>query len=511
MVEQKINKYVEEVMTKRRFDTSVLKMEKKERLDWEELRKTASDLFLKIYYMKKFKKICVLYDPDVDGLYSGYVMENYLYRTKAPAELFRFMNKNKIHGYSDDLRDFVIDNEIDLLFVVDAGSSDIIKFHENMPDTTVIILDHHEYDTSITLPENSKVTRLNVTDKEELPALSGCGMTYRFVEEMNKALDINIEFYEIYVGITVLSDSCSMTEPENRYYVAKAYQYNDYNEFLKYFSSKFYYGSNLSLFSFKLIPYLNALVRMNEVELAMKIVNQMDVRTIGKFIEANMPEIKARQEVEIEKIINHSQLTEGDGFVVLLRQPFGEMRTLNGLVANKLMSKFKKSAFVMVLTDDNDGNRMWKGSFRGLDYTNESLTKYGFECHGHPKACGVATYPKDLRTFCTDFEYFPEGDNEFDLEMSLSELNKPENLKAFGEFNEFASGNLNPIRIKLTDEITPFNLSKKPIGVSGKLNEIDFNNYKITDFSSDRVKDIKELIVTVTLDKYKGYKIIRNT
>lgn len=504
-----MNPYISQVLEQRKINVDSLKFEKKESLNWGELKELASEIAFDTIYNHKYNKICVLYDPDVDGLYSGYIMEDYLKRIGFDANhILRFMNSNKVHGFSDELVSFCNENGVDLLFVVDAGSSDTLKFHLALPNTRVIILDHHEYEEH-DLPDDTKVSKLNVHDYPDLPALSGCGMTYRFIESMNKYFEKYIDMYEVFVGITVLSDSCSMTEPENRYYVQKAYSNNDYNEFLKVFKSVGFYGSNLSLFSFKIIPYLNALIRVGESDTAMKIVNNMEQKSLKNFIIDNEKQVKAKQEKEIEKIKNMSQLVVGEGFSILLRRPNDELKTLNGLVANKTMSKLKKSTFVLQLSKDEFGENIWRGSFRGLDYTNNVLEPYGFECHGHDKACGVSISPENLRGFVNNFEYIPESEEIHDLEMSIEEIMKPENAKAIAEFNEYASGNLKPIVVKITDDFNKSNAHKQARGNSGKFFIINFKGYDITDFTPDSVDNIENLNVTVNLSSYNPYQLVR--
>lgn len=505
-----MNKYIEEVLEKRGISSESLDFKKEENLNWDELDTLSKEIAMDIFYKKEYKNIAILYDPDVDGLFSGYVMEDFLKRAGFNSKnIFRFMNENKVHGVSNKLIDFCDNNQINLLFVVDAGSSDTLVFHEKLPNTRVIVLDHHEY-TEQSLPDTTKVSLLNVNDYEHLPSLSGCGVVFRFVEGMNRFLDVHIDMYEIYVGITVLSDSCSMDVPENRYYVSKAYQNNDYNVFLKTFKDAGFYGSNISLFSFKIIPYLNALIRIGREELAMKIVNNMESQSLKSFLLDNEKEVKAIQAREVEKIIRMSQEVQGDGFTILLRKSTDELKTLNGLVANKIMSQYSKSALVLRIDNEND-TPMWKGSFRGLDFSNTSLEKYGFDCRGHAKACGAMISPENLRSFVSDFEYIPEFEKDVDLEMTLEELNKIENLKAIAEFNEYASGNIPPITIRIVDEFNSSNARKVAKGFSGKFFIITFKDVDITDFTPTPINEIEDLVVTVNLSKYNPYQVVRKS
>src|SRR5699024_9007938 len=128
----------------------------------------------------------------------------------------------------------------DWLFVVDAGSGDseyINKLTES--GIKVVVLDHHPYEKNKEI--NNKMSWiLNVVDKPNLPKLSGCGVVYRFVEKLGKLFEDLTGQYEKYVGITVLSDMCDMSEPENRYYVKRSYEEYRGNSFLQQFK---FYGS----------------------------------------------------------------------------------------------------------------------------------------------------------------------------------------------------------------------------------------------------------------------------
>lgn len=501
-----LNPYIAQVLEQRRLQEENLAFDKVKELDWLELKQLGKEIAFDIFYKKMFEKICILYDPDVDGIYSGYILEDFLVRANFDKNnLFRFMNENKVHGFSNSLVEFCKEKEIDLLFVVDAGSSDVLKFHEALPNTRVVVLDHHEYENH-ELPEDNKISRLNVCDYSHLPALSGCGVVFRFIESMNRFLDVYIDMYETYVGITVLSDSCRMDVPENRYYVSKAYQNNDSTVFLKTFKDIGFYGSNLSLYSFKIIPYLNALIRIGQGDTAMKIVNNMDSLKLKTFIPENEKKVKEYQAQEVEKIRNMSQVVEGDGFTILLRKSKDELKTLNGLVANKIMSEYKKSAFVLRLDEEE---HIWKGSFRGLDFSNNILGAFGFDCRGHGKACGASITPENLRNFVKNFEYIPEDTKQYDLEMSLEEIMHPNNAKAFAEFNEFAGGNISPIKIKVTDSLKTKNTSKLPRGFSGKFFIISLNGYEITDFTPTPISQIDDLIVTLNFSKYNPYQLVR--
>ncbi|MFV1457738.1 hypothetical protein, partial [Bacillus mycoides] len=110
------------------------------------------------------------------------------------------------------------------MFVVDAGSGDTkaLNFLAEKWGVKVVVLDHHPYKRKTPLVKDG-VWVINPIDHEHLPHLSGCGVVYRFIEQLGKQFKVMTEMYEKYVGITVLSDICDMRDAENRYYVRRAY------------------------------------------------------------------------------------------------------------------------------------------------------------------------------------------------------------------------------------------------------------------------------------------------
>lgn len=502
------NELIKEVLEQRGITKEQLTPLKQD-LNWKELTDTARQTAMDIKFKKKYYKFGVLYDPDVDGLFAGHIMEDYLHRTGIPkTSILRFMNSKKTHGFSMDFIDFVKENELECVFVVDAGSSDILKFHEHLPNVRVIVLDHHEFETHV-LPSDTLVTKLNVHDYDYLPEISGSGVTYRFVEALNKFFDIDITNYEYYVGLTVISDVCKMTVPENRYYVTKLYEAKTINPFFDAYKEKFFYGSHDTLYGFKMIPHLNALIRIGEEQKSMEFVNNMEDVTYVNRVVDEYTKTREIQEIEKEKIMKMSQKIETPYCNVLLRRPANEMKTLNGLVANKVMGDNGKSTLVLSLGLDEQGNNIWGGSFRGSTFANDELEPFGFTCMGHAHACGVLVSPENLRNFIDKFEPLTKDVvvKNYDLELDLATITDSKNSFAFAEFNEKATGNLSEIRIKITNSLA-FS-SKMPVGQTGKVWRIVLGESFITDFTDQKLKDIKELIVKVEFDKFYGIKLVR--
>ena len=64
----------------------------------------------------------ILYDVDVDGLFSGFLIENML--TRLGKSTVNYINPNKKHGLTEEGVKWAIDNQLTCLFIVDGGSGD---------------------------------------------------------------------------------------------------------------------------------------------------------------------------------------------------------------------------------------------------------------------------------------------------------------------------------------------------------------------------------------------------
>ena len=163
------------------------------------------------------------------------------------------MNTQKKHGLNQGVIDWVRETGIEFLFVVDAGSNDI-EYHKMLSDmgVYVVVLDHHECNR---IESVNNVFIVNCVLDSSLPKLSGAGVCYRFVEGLDREFGgSGVSQYEAWVGLTVLSDQCSLLDKENRYYLDCLYA--NYNN-IDLFRAFSFWGSNFifDYFYFGVITY----------------------------------------------------------------------------------------------------------------------------------------------------------------------------------------------------------------------------------------------------------------
>lgn len=471
------------------------------KLNFPELEHTVASLF-GLYFCSPNARTGILYDVDVDGLFSGEILNDFLQRLRRPKP-FVMMNKHKQHGITREVIDWVIANQIEWLFVVDAGSGDH-EAHAQLSQmgVNVVVLDHHPYNKPDSLPHNVWV--VNPIHDPSLPLLSGAGVVYRFIEQVALMLGIQVKDYEKLVGLTVLSDMCSMLDKENRYYVDQLYRHYPENLLFKtVHEAGHFYGSKLSLFSFKIIPFLNAMIRIGNEQGAMEIVHNMHRQAMMKRVPAMMESAKSVQESLKAEIRASSVVKEKPHVVTMLRHAKADSRhlnTLNGLLGNELTGDYKKDA--MVLAYDSEQS-VWSGSFRGVCATYDDLRAYGFKATGHPQACGVVVNQENLKRFVN--EYVPTVKNLriADLDINSGQISSADFLE-IAHFNEMTGTGLPPVRFNFKQGIRAVIDSE----IQGKREILRTEHERIIDFKDT---DSATLILQPSCSKYEeeGYQLLR--
>lgn len=467
---------------------------KKERIpfEWKEMDNVVEKVAEEVIINYEDVSVGILYDVDADGIFSGYILEDYL--TRRGINVKRFMNKQKKHGLVAESIKWVEEEKFDWLFIVDGGSGDGKAINRlTKQGTKVVVLDHHPYER--TQIDNTKSWILNVTDSDDLPKLSGCGVVYRFVEKLGELFEDLTGQYEKFVGITVLSDMCDMTVPENRYYVKRAYEEYRGNRFLQQFS---YYGSGRSFYSYTVIPYINACIRVGEEKHIMEMINNMDSIAKMNKIERDRNRVLTKQRILVEELLESSKKIVLDDIVLLLRKGREDLRTVGGLLANQLLKEHQRP--VLVLSRDRT---KWVGSFRGNYFDRHTLEDYKFKTMGHDKACGIEVDNNILKEFRGSFTF--KGEKEVikpTLSVTKDRLYEYQ-WRDIAEFNEFAGTNLPSILVRFKEGMS--GVDKVVKHEYGNKQDILIGEHVITDFTH---KEDDTLIVEPIL-KGTSFQLVR--
>lgn len=460
----------------------------REYYQWDELDQLAEEMVWDI--VTPGKKIGVLYDPDVDGLMSGYILNHYL--NKFGRTVSRHMNKDKVHGLKDEAMDWVHQEDLDILFIVDAGSGDHDTLNQLAQEgRRVVVLDHHDY-TPAPLHEN--VTIINASNHDPVKYTSGCGVVYYFIEAVAQHTQDSVSFYEKYVGTTIISDICSMKDATNRYFVKQTF--NSIHD-TPVFSEFPFYGSPMSLLGFTIIPYFNAMIRCNYTEEVMTLSDHFERRSFKKE-KAKYDHIKQEQRDRVEELKQIGELVKLNGLTVLLRGTQEvNYRPFNGLVANQYLSEYKQSAIVLEYYPETE---TYEGSFRGYDINKDALEEYGALCQGHDQACGVTLTQEQLYQLLMEFDHNVERKDTVDFKVHSSVFTRNDWVK-MSQFNEYYGIDLPKISVEIVDE--------EPRAVQNKNNGRQiyvYDNIIVTAFKNNTSGDA--MVVEPTLDR-QGYQLIK--
>ena len=350
--------------------------------------------------------IGILVDPDVDGNLSAALIGKFLRDFCGRDKIVFFFHKGKGHGLvqnkEEDIVQQVIDMNINLLVVPDAGSNDRQQCDElRLKNIDVLILDHHE----VTTPNPYAIIINHHLGEGLNTALSGTGVTHKFVISCAESWNIDLgDLYYDLVATSIISDVCDLTTLENRAYVKYGFEHIT-DPMLELMFAKFNRkGNNPIGVSWGTAPPINSLCRgdnqqakmnffmaligkedMDEgVSIARKAHDQQSkiVKTIYKEIEPNLDQ---SHKVIVEYIDN-------------------EYKSFTGLIANKITGKFDKPS--LVLREVNPTT--FAGSLRSpIEIANEVNKTNLAKCQGHLSACGIFLKKSNLNRLIKWFDTLP--------------------------------------------------------------------------------------------------------
>lgn len=391
-----------------------------------------------IYHLTKSSKILIIVDPDADGFTSSSMLYQVLLDIKenynSQSELDIFIQPDKQHGLTENVMDYIMESQPDLLLVPDAGSNDIDELLMlSTSGYNTIVIDHHELEKEelIDLIENTTIInnqRRNENTKVN-KHLTGVGMVYKFVEGLYHYLNSSetklkdIESYLDLFAIGQIGDASDISDNEIRYNMFKGL--NNVNNSLLNSTLKIKNISRNGLtpqdMSFSIIPMINATTRIgnkneryslfkgltidkNKDDLVIKNKRKLNKETrkyeyidfeipISESIAEDIIKVKTRQDALVKK-----EIAKLDGSIDT-NQPILVYKTdkiedgsITGLVAMKLSKKYEKPCFVLL--HDKDKN-IWSGSARGIDNILDSFkdwcndTELFNYAQGHAQAFGV--------------------------------------------------------------------------------------------------------------------------
>lgn len=346
-------------------------------------------------------KIVLIQDGDGDGVCSCVMMYDYLYKLNPNWDIRVLLHTKKQRGLDDEQ----VMNDIrkimpTLVIVTDAGTNNVIESEELCElNIGLIVLDHHDYQTPIQkgILINNQNPNYNVQRNG-----SGALVTHKFLQALDEHFGFNYSVNMIdLVALSLVSDSCDMSELENRTYYHYGLETIDKinNEFLKAMINEFIGNKSYTQrdISFKIVPKINSICRHYNQEykqqLFLAFLGMADTKetlelcknTHTEQIETVTSIIENNQE-EIEKLKENNLIVFSSDDIP---------RSYSGLVCGKVMNLCDGKP--SIVGKEKDG--MFVGSLRSPIPLREQLDNNELVAwaNGHEDSCGICIPSENLK------------------------------------------------------------------------------------------------------------------
>lgn len=377
------------------------------------------------------QNIYVQVDCDMDGYTSAALLINYLNRI-APHytqnHVSYGVHKDKSHGI--DTKAFDI-SKVSLIIAPDSSSNEF-TLHKELNDAgaQILVIDHHEAE---------QVSQYACVINNQLCAypnktLSGVGVVYKFCSYLDELLHKNYanDFLDL-VAMGMVADMMDLRNCETKHLINLGIN-NIKNPFLQKMvvMQDFSLGGEVTPegISFYIAPYINAVTRSGTHEEKLLVFEAMLEYKANEEIPSTKRghkgefETRAEQACRVSGNVKTRQTTSRDRCLELARQMIEEYnmlkhkiiflvfpknvisnKSLNGLIANQLMSEYQRPVLVLSETF-HDGESWYEGSARNYDKCEiKNLRELLLECpqtqyaEGHPSAFGFGIKVADAKAF----------------------------------------------------------------------------------------------------------------
>lgn len=407
------------------------------------------------------EKVLIYGDYDVDGITASTLMEDALKLAGIKPENISIMLPDRFtdgYGMSPRLIKRAKAKKVNLVLTVDCGSRnhDIINELSTL-SIDCVVTDHHE--TEDVLPEALAVInpkRKDTNEPENLRNLAGVGVAFKLAEGLVRENLIKAGQEKWLLDLVLLGTICdNMTlVKENRilgyfgFKVLSKTRRAGLREIMKLARVK---NLNSDAVGFQIGPRLNAAGRLETAELSLNLLREESSAKAASLAE-NLEELnKKRKNEQLSMVKEIEQRGVSDEPVIIETGSWHE--GILGIVAGRLVEKYKKPAFVLTETE----NHIFKGSGRSFGDFNladalESVKDTIISGGGHAGAAGVRVSSEKMYEFrerindyyhslnLVDQERFlnvePDLDIEDFSELSLEFLEDLKKLEPFGAGNE---------------------------------------------------------------------------
>jgi single-stranded-DNA-specific exonuclease len=374
--------------------------------------------------------IYIIVDCDPDGYTSAGILYHYITTVINYKNIKYIIQEGKKHGLSEEIMSVLLQEQIGLVVLPDAGTNDKEQCDKlNKLGFKILILDHHqkERDNPYAVIINNQMCEY--TNKN----LSGVGIVYKFLQALDDEFWFtNSDDYIDLVALGNISDVMDLRECETKYLVDKGIRNISHPLFLSLVNKQSFSIKNtecptITDISFYITPLLNAMIRtgtQSEKELLFRTIikdyeefeytprkskNNPKPETIIESIYDRVARLcvnaKSKQsriqEKAVEEIINVYDESNKENAICFINASKFENVTkeLTGLVAIKIASQYDKPCLILRKdkSKSDENNIIFSGSARNIndgfidDLKSELENSNLFEeLVGHANAFGVS-------------------------------------------------------------------------------------------------------------------------
>lgn len=413
---------------------------------------------------KKQEKITIYGDYDIDGLTSTALLFDAL-TSFGFKSIDIFMPNRFVEGYgmTIDAVEKIAKEGSSLVITVDCGSlskKEIIRSNELGVD--VIVTDHHNT-ADVQPPAIAVINPKRSDSKYPFVDLAGVGVVFKLVQALQTKLQgLTIGQEKWLLDLVALGTVCDMVQlvDENRVFVYWGLKVLSRSKrpglkALMLVSGIDAKKVDARSLGFGLGPRMNAAGRLETAQFALDLLTCND--PIDAFEKAQyLDDLNKSRRIEQAKILK-SAIIQAEKHVkdnVLVLSHGDWNHGIVGIVASKLLERYKKPTFVMQeMGDETKGSARSYGDFsvsEAIKSAKDLITGGG----GHKLAAGVTLPTKNISDFRICVNNFYKNQNltnqsllllpKADVIAEITELNE-ELVDLIGQLEPFGNGNLQPI------------------------------------------------------------------
>lgn len=366
------------------------------------------------------EKITVYGDYDADGVTATALLYSYLEAMGADVSYYIPSRMLEGYGLSFDTAQKLIDDGTQLVITVDNGINavDEIKYLASH-GVDIIVTDHHR--PGEVLPEACAVVDpYRADDESPFGELAGVGVALKLAAALDGGDYISVmQDYADIVAVGTIADIVPL-RGENRTMVLEGLEAINAGtrcgiQALREISGGADREINSTGVAFTIAPRINAAGRMDEAEIALKLLLSEDPQEASELAHAIDESNIARQEAEILIIRDVSALLTSNPKMrfdrVLVVDGENWHAGVIGIVASRLVEKYGKPAIV-ISRDVKTGIAKGSGRsvdgfslFEALSHCSENLLQFG----GHTLAAGFSINNNEIDLFRNRINTYASG------------------------------------------------------------------------------------------------------